>query len=52
MKTWYVTTVSPGDSGKYDVQLAVKLQALEAAGHTIFTITSVSGGISIISYVP
>lgn len=50
MKTWYVTTVSPGENGKYDVQLAQRLNELEAKSHVIFSITNVSGGISIVSY--
>lgn len=50
MKTWFVTTVSPGANGKYDQELATKLQQLEDEDHTIFTITTVSGGISIVSY--
>lgn len=50
MKTWFVTTVSPGANGKYDQELAAKLQFLEEASHTIVTILPVSGGISIVSY--
>lgn len=50
MKTWFVTTVSPGASGKYDQELAAKLQQLEDASHVIFSVVNVSGGISIVSY--
>lgn len=52
MKTWFVTTVSPGANGKYDQELATKLQQLEDAGHTIFAIANVSGGISVVSFIP
>lgn len=50
MKTWYVTTVAPGSNGQYDQVLAGKLNYLEGQGHTIFMVTNVSGGLSILSY--
>lgn len=55
MKTWFVTTVSPNVNcrsfnGAYDQGLAAKLNDLEAKGHVIFEVASVSGGLAIISY--
>lgn len=50
MKTWFVTNVQPSASGAYDKGLTDKLNQLEADGHVIFTVTTLSGQVVIISY--
>ena len=50
MRTWFVTTVLPNSNGSYDQAVAAKLNQLQAASHTIFSVQSISGGVQIVSY--
>jgi hypothetical protein len=51
MRTWFVTTVLPNSSGSYDQGVAAKLNQLQTAGHTIFSVQAISGGVQIVSYI-